>query len=143
MMLLDVNVLVDAFRTRQPRHEGVRRWLEARINAPEPLGLCDIVLSGFVRVVTHPRVFVEPDTIADALTFARTLRSLPQAVIVAPGPRHWAIFEDLCVRTGAVGNAVPDAFLAALSIESGSEWISGDRGFARYPGLRWRDPIDE
>ncbi|MFI5265845.1 MAG: PIN domain-containing protein, partial [Chloroflexota bacterium] len=62
---------------------------------------------------------------------------------LAPGPRHWDIFTSLCTRAGATGNLVPDAYLAALAIESGSEWITTDRGFARYPGLRWRHPLQE
>ena len=60
---------------------------------------------------------------------------------IAPGPRHWGIFAGLCRTTGVRGNLVPDAYLAALAIESGSEWISTDRDYARFPGLRWRHPL--
>jgi len=63
-------------------------------------------------------------------------------VVLIPGPRHWEIFARLCRKIGARGNRVPDAFLAALAIESGSEWMTADRGFARFPGLRWRHPLD-
>lgn len=72
----------------------------------------------------------------------RTLRARPNSAPVAPGPRHWDLFASLCRRAGAKGNLVPDAYLAALAIESGSEWITTDRGFARYPGLRWRHPLE-
>jgi uncharacterized protein len=92
--------------------------------------------------VTHPRVFNEPDDIEDALAFAEQLRELPQALIVRPGERHWSIFTRLCRLTRAVGNVVPDAYLAALAIESGSEMVTADRGFARFPGLRWYDPAE-
>lgn len=107
------------------------------------MGIADLVLSGFVRVATHPRVFSPPAPIDEALAFAIALRSQPNAVAVAPGPRHWEIFERLCRTASAKGNLVPDAYLAALAIESGSEWISTDRDFSRFPGLRWRHPLTE
>jgi hypothetical protein len=98
------------------------------------------VLSGFIRVVTHPRAFYEPDDLDDALAFVERLRELPHAMTVAPGSRHWSIFTSLCRATRATGNVVPDAYLAAIAIESGGELATADRGFARFPGLRWRDP---
>ena len=101
------------------------------------------MLSGFVRVVTHPRVFDPPDTVAAALAFANAVRAQPTAVLVAPGERHWEIFERLCVGAGAKGNLVPDAYLAALAIESGSEFVTTDRDFSRFPGLRWRHPLSD
>lgn len=76
-----------------------------------------------------------------ALAFADALRAQTNAVIVSPGSRHWQIFEGLCVAAGAKGDLVPDAYLAALAIESGCEWITTDRDFSRFPGLRWRHPL--
>lgn len=78
---------------------------------------------------------------ADALEFTDALRSQPNCVLVAAGPRHWEIFTRLCVESGARGNLVPDAYLAALAIESGSEWVTSDRDYARFRGLRWRHPL--
>ena len=140
MILLDVNILVDAFRGDQPRHPAVRAWLDRVVEGDTSFGIPELALSGFLRVVTHPRVFNEPDEIEDALVFAERLRELPHAIAVRPGERHWSIFTRLCRATRAVGNMVPDAYLAAMAIESGSEMITGDRGFARFPGLRWHDP---
>jgi hypothetical protein len=142
MLLPDVNVLVYAHRRDAPDHARHLAWLEATINGDEAYGLADLVLSGFLRVVTHPRVFSPPSSLDDALAFAEALRARPNCVPVAPGPRHWGLFASLCRRAGAKGNLVPDAYLAALAIESGSEWITTDRGFARFPGLRWRHPLD-
>jgi predicted nucleic acid-binding protein len=79
---------------------------------------------------------------AEALTFVEHLRGQPTCVVVAPGPRHWQIFTSLCQTRGVRGNLVPDAYFAAMAIESGSEWITTDRDFARFPGLRWRHPFD-
>ena len=141
MLLLDVNILVYAFRVDAPDHTAYRQWLEGVVAAVGPFGLADIVLSGFLRIVTHPRIFDPPTPIEPALQFAEALRAQPTSMMVGPGPRHWAIFVDLCRRTPARGNLIPDAYLAALAIESGSEFISTDRDYARFAGLRWRPPF--
>lgn len=96
-----------------------------------------------MRVVTHPRIFVAPTAPPTALAFASALHDHPNAVPIAPGSRHWEIFVRLCAEVSANGNLVPDAYLAALAIESGSEWITTDRNFARFRGLRWRHPLDD
>lgn len=96
-----------------------------------------------MRVATHPRIFDPPASTSAALAFAHALRSQPNAVLVAPGSRHWEIFGRLCRAAEARGNLVPDAYLAALAIESGSEWVTTDRDFSRFPGLRWRHPLAE
>lgn len=141
MILLDVNVLVYAHRQDAPDHTAYLKWLQEAVGSEAPYGVSDLVLSGFLRVVTHPRVFRVPSPMKAALAFARVLRDRPNCVLVAPGPRHWEIFTDLC-RTAAVkGNMVADAYLAALAIESGSEWITTDRDYSRFPGLRWRHPL--
>ena len=70
------------------------------------------------------------------------LGSPSNRVEVVAGPRHWQIFADLCERTDAGGNRVDAAYLAALAIESGCEWITSDRDYGRFPGLRWRHPLD-
>jgi len=101
------------------------------------------VLSGFVRVVTHPRLVDPPAPTARALAFADDLRSQPNAVVVAPGSRRWEIFERLCLTAGARGNLATDACPAALTIESGSEWSTTDRDLSRFPGLPWRHPLVE
>ncbi len=141
MVLPDVNVLVYAHREDTADHAGYRNWVENVINGDESYGLSELVLSGFVRVATHPKVFIKPSTLADALAFTEQLRSRSNCVRVAPGLRHWGIFRALCAAAGARGNLVPDAYLAALAIESGCEWITTDRDFSRFKGLRWRHPL--
>lgn len=142
MRLLDVNVLLYAFRDAAPNHEKYRAWLESAISADEPLGVSELVLSSFVRIATHPRVFDPPASIDEALAFAGALRSVPNAVTVAPGTRHWSLFEQLCRMGGARGNLVADAYLVALAVESGCELVTTDRDFARFPGLRWKHPLE-
>jgi len=138
--LVDVNVFVAAHREDAPEHGLVRPWLEERLAGDEAFGVSELVLSGFVRVVTHPKVFSEPSPLEAALEFTAEVRDAPTAVPVTPGPRHWDIFTSLCRSAGARGNLVPDAYLAALAIESGSEWVTFDRDFSRFDGLKWSLP---
>lgn len=142
MLLFDVSVLVYAHKEGVDRHTEYRDWLTGVLESPAAYGVSELVLSGFIRVVTHPRVFDPPSPLEDALAFAEVVRSHPTAVRIAPGPRHWEIFRRLCGEAGVRGNLVPDAYLAALAIESGSEWITTDRDYARFPGLRWRHPLE-
>lgn len=141
MILCDVNVLVYAYRAEAQDHERYADWLRATLESDQAYGVSELVLSGFLRIVTHPRVMRRPAPIASALAFANVLRTRTNAVRLTPGPRHWEIFERLCDAAGAVGNLVPDAFLAALAIEHGAELVTTDRDFARFPGLRWRHPL--
>jgi len=142
VILCDVNVLVYAFRTDAHRHTEYRAWLKERVFGEENFGVADLVLSGLVRITTNPRAFRPPSRPEVALSFADAIRSRPNAVPIAPGARHWDIFRRLCEQAKARGNLIPDAFFAALAIESGCEWITTDRDYARFPGLRWRHPLE-
>lgn len=103
--------------------------------------MSDLVLSGFVRVVTHPRVFKQPSSLDDAMTFASQLRDQPNCVVIVPGNAHWRIFTRLCAEANVRGNLVPDAYFAALAIEHGCDWITTDGDFSRFAGLKWRHPL--
>ena len=142
MRLLDVNILVYAHREDAPRHAEFRTWLQDLLAGDEPIALTSHVLSGFVRVVTHRRVFDPPTPLPAALEFAAVLRNHPTCVPIEPGARHWEIFADLCQEANARGNLIPDAQLAATAIEAGCELVSTDRDFARFAGLRWSRPLD-
>lgn len=141
MLLPDVNVFVYAFRPDSQQHDRYRHWLEGLINGESAYGCSDLVLSGFCRVVTHPRIFATPSPLAEALGFAEVIRDQPQCVRVTPSERHWALFRRLSEQADARGNLVPDAYFAALAIESGCEWVTTDRDYSRFPGLRWRHPL--
>ena len=140
MRCVDVNVLVYSHRQDSPDHASHRAWLDQARTAREPLGIADIVASGFLRIVTHPRIFQDPTPLDLALEFVDAVRSSPSTIAVGPGDRHWAIFTGLCRDTAARGNTVPDAYLAAMAIEQGATWVTADRGFARFPGLRVEHP---
>jgi len=141
MLLCDVNVLVYAHREDSENHAEYLRWLSELINSDEAFAVSELVLSGFLRIVTHPKVFNPPSPLNDALEFINTIRELENCKVVVPGERHWAIFQKLCLTANAKGNLIPDAYHAALAIESGCEWITADRGFGRYQELRWRPPF--
>jgi toxin-antitoxin system PIN domain toxin len=141
VILPDVNVLVYAMREDAPDHSAYRQWLDDTISNDAQFAVADLVLSGAFRVLTHPRIFSPPTPRDLAWTFIAGVRERPNCTIVSPGPRHWKIFTRLCDESGAKGNLVTDAYLAAVAIESGCEWITADRDFARFPGLRWRHPL--
>ena len=140
MKLVDVNILVHCHRRDSRDHAAVKAWMDALLDSDEPWAYSELVLSGFVRVVTSHRVFAEPSTLEEALHFAEAVRSVEGAISIAPGPRHWGIFAALVRASGARGSLVPDAYLAAMAIESGCEWITLDADFSRFPGLTWSRP---
>lgn len=141
MILPDVNILVYAFRADAPGHIEYRAWLQDLVSADAAYAVCDHVLAGFLRIVTHPRIFHPPAPLDKALGFAKAFRAQPNAVLVAPGARHWEIFTRLCEEVDARGNLIPDAWLAALAIECGADFVTTDRDFARFKGLRWQHPL--
>lgn len=142
MRCVDVNVLVYAHRSDLPEHDAYRPMLEELANGDEPLGLPDAVLSGFMRLMTNRRIFKEPASAEETWQDVDALLAAPAAVRLAPGARHWELFRRLAENIDARGNDIPDAFLAAYAVENNAVWLSADRGFARFEGLRWRHPIE-
>lgn len=141
MILPDVNVLIYAFRSDVDRHAHYKDWLESAVDGPAAYGISPQVLGSLLRVCTHPRVFEQPSSLETAFEFCRALLEHPNATVITAGERHWAIFESLCRDSKATGNLLQDAWFAALAIESGCEWITTDRDFARFEGLDWRAPF--
>lgn len=141
MLAPDVNVLVYAFREDMPEHEACHAWLRSIVRGDAAFAVFDPVLAGFLRVVTHPRIFSAPTPLEAALDFVDVIRTRPNCVTLQPGPRHWSIFERLCRESRVKGNLVADAYIAALAIESGCEWVTTDRDFRGFPGLRVSSPL--
>ena len=142
MILLDVNVLAHVHREDTEGHAEMKSWMKKALQEPAGVAVSDLALSGCLRVITHPKVFRKPTPLSTALEFVEDLRSRDEVHLLAPGPGHWRIFTDLCRKVEARGNLIPDAYHAALAIEYGCEWITLDRSFARFPGLRWKHPLD-
>ena len=141
MILPDVNVLIYAFRSDSVDHANYKRWLEEVINGEAAFGVAPQVLCCLVRICTHPRIFKQPSDLREALAFCNVILGCPNTTLIVPQDRHWSIFQNLCVTTKATGNLVADAWLAALAIESGCEWITTDGDFARFKELECRAPF--
>ncbi|HUR78268.1 MAG TPA: type II toxin-antitoxin system VapC family toxin [Acidimicrobiales bacterium] len=142
MLIADVNIFLYARRKESERHEEYREWLEDALNGVEPFGVVDQVLASFLRIVTNHRVYKEPTSPRDALAFCDQVRGAPAAVQVGPGESHWEIFSGIVREANLRANLIPDAWLAALSIEAGGTWVTTDAGFGRFARLRWRRPFD-
>lgn len=138
---MDVNIFVYAHREDVKEHLAYREWLESVLNSEDFYGVSELVLSGFLRVVTHPKVFNVPTPLNDAIAFSQQIREKSNAINMVPRERHWSIFEQLISSTHAKGNLIPDAYHAALAIESGCEWVTTDKGFKRFKGLNVKYPL--
>jgi len=136
LILADVNVMLHAFREDSADHRVCRDWLEGAVNGESAYAISPQVLSSVVRLATHPRVFVRPSTVTEALEYCGAVMAPNHCHLVQPGPRHWEIFARLCGETNSRGNIVADAWLAALAIEWGCEFFTLDGDFARFRGLR-------
>jgi len=141
VQLPDVNVLIYAHRVESPEHERYAEWLTNAAQGPEPFALSELGASGFVRIVTNPKIWQEPTTTKDALEFIERLRSRSNVRLLTHGPASWDIFAQLCLAARARGKLVADAYHAALAIEHGCELITADADFGRFPGLRHRHPL--
>jgi len=142
VLLPDVNVLIYAHREDSTaEHSAYASWLSDLATGVEPFALSVLTLAGLVRIVTNPRIFKRPSTLDEVFDFIRELKERPTARIVAPGPLHLEILEDLCRRAGATGKLSADAQHAAVAIEHGCTLVSTDSDFDRFPGLRWRHPL--
>lgn len=138
MLSPDVNILVSIYREDAAHHQRCRDWLEESLGSGQRVAVSELVLSGFLRMVTHPRIFDPPSPSPHATGFVDALLAQDGVGTLRPGGSHWRIFRGLCDQTQVHGNQIPDAYHAALAIEHGCEWITLDRGFGIYPGLRWR-----
>ena len=139
----DVNVLVSAFREDAAHHDRCREWLLGALSGRERVGLSELVLSGVLRVLTHPRIFHPPTPGEAAVDFVDSLLAQSASTALRPGNGHWRIFRGMCASLRLTGNRIPDAWHAALAIEHGCEWVTLDRGFSAYPGLRWINLLDD
>lgn len=140
MILPDVNVLICAFRQDASHHSTCKPLVEGLVNGDERFGISPLTLGAVVRITTNQRSYKEPSTLEEVFKYTGYLLTAPNCQIVAPGERHWDIFRRLCTETDTRGPRVTDAWFAALAIEWGCEWITLDRDYARFPGLKWRSP---
>jgi toxin-antitoxin system PIN domain toxin len=141
MIVPDVNLLIYAHNADAPRHEETRVWLQDILNGSEAVGLPWAVICGFIRIATHPRVFLEPMRSEQALSHTRAWLSGPSVTVLDPGPRHLEIMARLLTEAGTAGTLTTDAHLAAIAIEHNCTLASNDSDFGRFSGLRWVNPL--
>jgi toxin-antitoxin system PIN domain toxin len=141
MILLDANILIYAVNENSPLHRKAKAWLEATLTGPETVGLSWTVLLAFLRLTTRSGIFERPLPVKTAFAIIEDWLAQPAVVTVEPTPRHVRVLRDLLLPLGTGGNLTSDAHLAALAIELGAEICSSDSDFARFPGLRWRNPL--
>jgi uncharacterized protein len=139
--LPDLNLFLYAVDETSPRHRPARTWVEATLSGSETVALAWATLLGFVRLSTNPVLFKEPLEASVALDLVDGWLSQPCVTVVHPTERHSAVLRELLAPLGTAGNLTSDAHLAALAIEHGALLCSCDTDFARFPGLRWSDPL--
>jgi uncharacterized protein len=140
LKLLDVNVVLAAHRDDHPDFDTTRTWLDQTIAASMPFAIVDLVAGAFLRIATNRRIFSIPTPVDDAFAYLKALRAQPAHVMLAPGPGHIALLEQLCTSAEASGDLIADAQLAAIALEHACELVSFDRDFARFPELNWSRP---
>ncbi|KAB2851010.1 MAG: type II toxin-antitoxin system VapC family toxin [Hyphomicrobiaceae bacterium] len=138
MQLCDVNIFIYAHREDAPNHAFYQSWLQGQLTASATFLYCEFILSAFVRITTHQKIFKPPTPVKLALEFAEQIRSSPNGVGIMPGATHWKIFSGLCAKSRASGNLIPDAYLAALAIEAMADWVTTDEDYKVFePELIW------
>ncbi len=141
MLIPDINILVHAYNTDAREHLRAREWWERTLTEVRPVGMPWITALGFIRISTHRGILNSPMRAKDAVRTVRVWLDHPHVEVVTPGDRHAEILFSLLEHLGTAGNLTTDAHLAALAIEYQAELVSTDADFARFPGLRWFNPI--
>ncbi len=141
MKVIDLNILIYAVNADAPNHEKARIWWENSLSETETIGLSWSVLLGFLRITTNPRIMPIPIAYRQAIdTVDNWLKQAP-VQLVTPTDRHWTILKQLLGHLGTAANITTDSHLAALAIERGATLISTDPDFARFPNLKWDNPL--
>lgn len=141
MILVDANILLYAEDELNPQHEIARGWWDAQLSGVSTVCLCWSVLCAFIRIGTNPRVFERPLTLNQAIARVQSWLDQPCTRLIYPTERHWTVLQPLLIEGQALGNLVSDAHLAALAVQHGCELMSTDGDFARFPKVKWTNPL--
>jgi uncharacterized protein len=139
--IIDVNLLVHAVNQSAPEHGAVLAWLEGEINTGSSIGMPWVSLLGFIRLSINPKVVTKPLTVEQALNQVSEWLSLPNVSVIAPSSGHLSRLSSCCKSVRASHNLITDAHLAALALEHNATMVSCDTDFAKFPGLRWINPL--
>lgn len=143
MIIPDVNLLIYAHNDQAVLHQPAKEWWEGLLNGKRPVGLPWVTISGFIRLMTHPRVLVRPQDVGQTVDQVRGWLAQEPVRILCPGTRFEELFLSYLTALGTAGNLTTDAQLAALAVEHQAELHSADVDFYRFTGLRWRNPLPE
>lgn len=141
MTVIDANLLLYAYDTTAVNHATARSWVERVFSSGTPVGLPWQTIGAFLRVTTNPRLPGERFTPEEASEIVDRWLQQPNVRLLSPGEHHWALFRQMMTEGQARGPLITDARLAALTIEYGGVLHTTDRDFARFPGLRWTNPL--
>jgi toxin-antitoxin system PIN domain toxin len=141
MILLDVNVLVYAHDETSRYHPQARLWWENQLNGSQMIGLSWVAMLAFIRLLTNPRIFQNPYSAPEIMSIIGAWLEQPHVKIIHPSEQHFTTLANLIGQIGTAGNLTTDAHLAALAIERGLILQTTDADFARFPGLKWNNPL--
>ena len=142
MTIPDINVLVHAYNSDFPGHLPAKRWWEQALNSGgSTIGLPWASILGFLRIVTSRAILPKPLPVSEAVGIARSWLGQTAVELVVPGEGHGDILFRLLEEIGSAGNLTTDAHLAALALEYRAEIATTDSDFARFPGVRWFNPV--
>ena len=141
MKVLDLNILLYAINRDSPRHADAKAWLESAISGEETIGIPWVVILGFLRLTTSRQVFQRPLSTDEACGIVEGWLAQDSVIALNPGDEHWPTLHRLMREAGSAGNLTTDAHLASLAIENGAALCSTDADFARFPHLRWVNPL--
>ena len=142
MIVLDANILLYAYDSASLQHVKARSWIEYVFSGITPIGLPWQTVSAFLRIMTNPRLPGNRFTIEEATQLVDRWLEQPNIRLLAPADDHWPLFRQMIVEGQAPGPLISDAHLAALTMEFGGVLHTTDRDFARFPGLRWVNPLN-
>jgi toxin-antitoxin system PIN domain toxin len=141
VILVDANLLLYAEDSLSEHHQIARDWWDEQLSGAAPVCLCWPVLKAFIRIGTNPRLHQRPLTLKEACDRVQTWFGQPCVRVIQPTDHHWALFQRMLKEGHAAGNLVSDAHLAALAVEHNCVLQSTDTDFARFPSLKWENPI--
>jgi toxin-antitoxin system PIN domain toxin len=141
VILVDANILLYAEDKLSPQHEAARTWWDAQLSGSSPVCLCWTVISVFIRIASNSRVFENPLSVAQTIKRVQSWLDQPCVRLIEPTDRHWPVFQLMLTEGQALGNLVMDAHFAALAVQHGCELMSTDMDFARFPRLKWANPL--
>lgn len=143
MIVLDANLLLYVHDSTSPHHQAAKVWLKQAFSGSETVGLPWQSAWAFLRISTNERIYANPLSMGQAIALVDEWIDLPQVQLLIPGEKHWRFLKDMLLKGQVRGPAATDAQLAAITVEYGGILHTGDHGFARFPGLRWVNPLQK